>query len=280
MKCDYISFAQKIIEGRCSTNNGKDIYHSTSFIYKTTNEDMQYYQKYLQDCNRALTVISSSEQIFNQVVEGTSNIDIFDISIFPYYYFTLKRAGILLFSEVNKYCDFFYGDIDVEGDDYYDDMYDEMRKFLDSDSKEFWDSLFSFYDWSDIYHSMLFSSEPYTLKRVVNRNKHLQPVEYLKLHDTISKVNFTPYIGDINQLASNLPSSYDIVNLSNISTYQSIVSYRKLLETIPLEENGQVLSYFYQIDDKVGDAFQELNPVYDVFPNHNGVMIYTKKASK
>lgn len=277
MKGDYITFAQKIIEGRCSTNNGRDIYHSTSFIYKTTNEDMQYYQKYLKNCDRALTVISSSEQVFNQVVEGTSNIDIFDISVFPYYYFTLKRAGILSFSRVDQYCDFFYGDSDVERDDYYDDMYDKMRKFLDSDSKQFWDSLFSFYDWSDIYHSMLFSSEPYTLKRVINRNKHLQPAEYLKLHDTISKVNFTPYIGDINQLASKLPSSYDIVNLSNISTYQSVDTYQELLGKIPLKDDGQILSYFYQIDDNVRDAFQNLNPVYDVFPNHNGVMIYQKR---
>lgn len=277
MKGDYITFAQKIIEGRCSTNNGRDIYHSTSFIYKTTNEDMQYYQKYLKNCDRALTVISSSEQVFNQVVEGTSNIDIFDISVFPYYYFTLKRAGILSFSRVDQYCDFFYGDSDVERDDYYDDMYDKMRMFLDSDSKQFWDSLFSFYDWSDIYHSMLFSSEPYTLKRVINRNKHLQPAEYLKLHDTISKVNFTPYIGDINQLASDLPSSYDIVNLSNISTYQSVDTYQELLGKIPLKDDGQILSYFYQIDDNVRDAFQNLNPVYDVFPNHNGVMIYQKR---
>lgn len=277
MKGDYITFAQKIIEGRCSTNNGRDIYHSTSFIYKTTNEDMQYYQKYLKNCDRALTVISSSEQVFNQVVEGTSNIDIFDISVFPYYYFTLKRAGILSFSRVDQYCDFFYGDSDVERDDYYDDMYDKMRKFLDSDSKQFWDSLFSFYDWSDIYHSMLFSSEPYTLKRVINRNKHLQPAEYLKLHDTISKVNFTPYIGDINQLASKLPSSYDMVNLSNISTYQSVDTYQELLGKIPLKDDGQILSYFYQIDDNVRDAFQNLNPVYDVFPNHNGVMIYQKR---
>ena len=67
MRCDYISFAQKIIEGRCSTNNGRDVYHSTSFIYKTTNEDMQYYQKYLQNCNRALTVISSSERYYSQL---------------------------------------------------------------------------------------------------------------------------------------------------------------------------------------------------------------------
>ena len=277
MKGDYITFAQKIIEGRCSTNNGRDIYHSTSFIYKTTNEDMQYYQKYLKNCDRALTVISSSEQVFNQVVEGTSNIDIFDISIFPYYYFTLKRAGILSFSHVGQYCDFFYGDIHVEQNDYYDDMYDEMRKFLDSDSKQFWDSLFSFYDWSDIYHSMLFSSEPYTLKRVVNRNKHLQPAEYLKLHDTISKVNFTPYIGDINYLVEQLSSSYDIVNLSIISIYQSVVTYQELLGKIPLKDDGQILSYFYQIDDNVRDAFQNLNPVYDVFPNHNGVMIYQKR---
>ncbi len=277
MKGDYITFAQKIIEGRCSTNNGRDIYHSTSFIYKTTNEDMQYYQKYLKNCDRALTVISSSEQVFNQVVEGTSNIDIFDISVFPYYYFTLKRAGILSFSRVDQYCDFFYGDSDVERDDYYDDMYDKMRKFLDSDSKQFWDSLFSFYDWSDIYHSMLFSSEPYTLKRVINRNKHLQPAEYLKLHDTISKVNFTPYIGDINYLVEQLSSSYDIVNLSNISIYQSVVTYQELLGKIPLKDDGQILSYFYQIDDNVRDAFQNLNPVYDVFPNHNGVMIYQKR---
>lgn len=277
MKGDYITFAQKIIEGRCSTNNGRDIYHSTSFIYKTTNEDMQYYQKYLKNCDRALTVISSSEQVFNQVVEGTSNIDIFDISVFPYYYFTLKRAGILSFSQVDQYCDFFYGDSDVERDDYYDDMYDKMRKFLDSDSKQFWDSLFSFYDWSDIYHSMLFSSEPYTLKRVINRNKHLQPAEYLKLHDTISKVNFTPYIGDINYLVEQLSSSYDIVNLSNISIYQSVVTYQELLGKIPLKDDGQILSYFYQIDDNVRDAFQNLNPVYDVFPNHNGVMIYQKR---
>ena len=231
----------------------------------------------MKNCDRALTVISSSEQVFNQVVEGTSNIDIFDISVFPYYYFTLKRAGILSFSRVDQYCDFFYGDSDVERDDYYDDMYDKMRKFLDSDSKQFWDSLFSFYDWSDIYHSMLFSSEPYTLKRVINRNKHLQPAEYLKLHDTISKVNFTPYIGDINQLASKLPSSYDMVNLSNISTYQSVDTYQELLGKIPLKDDGQILSYFYQIDDNVRDAFQNLNPVYDVFPNHNGVMIYQKR---
>ena len=129
----------------------------------------------------------------------------------------------------------------------------------------------------DIYHSMLFSSEPYTLKRVINRNKHLQLVEYLKLHDTISKVNFTPYIGDINQLASKLPSSYDIVNLSNISTYQSVDTYQELLGKIPLKDDGQILSYFYQIDDNVRDAFQNLNLVYDVFPNHNGVMIYQKR---
>lgn len=278
MRRDYITFAQKIIEGRCSTNNGKNIYHSTSFIYKTTNEDMQYYQKYLQNCNRALTVISSSEQIFNQVVEQTFDIDIFDISIFPYYYFTLKRAGIFSFSEVNQYCDFFYGDIDVEQDDYYDDMYDVMRKFLDSNSKEFWDSLFSFYDWSDIYYSMLFSSEPYTLKRIIARNKHLQPVEYLKLRETISNVNFTPYIGDINQLVEGLSFSYDAVNLSNICTYQSVVSYRNLLEKVPLNDEGKILSYFYQIDDKVRNGFQEINPIYDVFPNQNGVMIYTKKS--
>lgn len=54
---------------------------------------MHEYQKFLEKRKKVLTVISSSEQIFNQVVEGTRNIDIFDISIFPYFFFELKRLG-------------------------------------------------------------------------------------------------------------------------------------------------------------------------------------------
>lgn len=279
MMYDYISMAQNIVGGGAITRKGDSPFHDTSFIYKTTNEDMHEYQKFLENRKNVLTVISSSEQIFNQVVEGTKNIDIFDISIFPYFFFELKRAGLLAFPEKSEYCDFFYGDITTDFDSLYDDKYDAMREYLTSDIKRFWDGLFQFFDWSDIYNSMLFSSEPCYLEQVVLRNKHLDSLQYQNLRDNISDVTITPYIGDINQLSSKFTSSYDFINLSNITSYQDVSSYIELLRSLPLTDGGEILSYFYSLTSSVQSKFSEIEPSFFIFPNkENGVMIYTKKC--
>lgn len=278
MMCDFLSIAQNIVSGGTIPRNENSFFHPTSFIYKTTNEDMHEYQKFLEKRKKVLTVVSSSEQIFNQVVEGTRNIDIFDISIFPYFFFELKRSGILTFSEVSEYCNFFYGDITSDFDSLYDDLYDSMRKYLESDIKEFWDGLFQFFDWSDTYNFMLFSSESWCLSQVLLRNKHLDSLEYQNLRNDISDVTITPYIGDINKLASDFTSTYDFINLSNICSYQDVSSYVQLLRSLPLMENGDILSYFYSPTPSVQSKFKGLESNFFVFPNNeSGVMIYTKK---
>lgn len=275
---NYLALAQNVVGGRTTMNDGNKVYHHTSFIYKTTNEEMQQYQKFLQNRKRVLTVISSSEQIFNQVIEGTKNIDVFDISIFPYFFFELKRAGCLTFSDVKQYCDFFYADINSQKDFHYDEQYDAMREQLSGDVKKFWDGLFQFYDWPDIFNSMLFSSEPYCMRQTFLRNKHLQSLEYQKLRENIGDVTITPYIGDINELCSLFTSTYDFINLSNIVSYQDVSSYLHLLKELPLDDGGDSLTYFYKINPSTKACFKSLNPQFFNFSNaDSGVMIYTKK---
>lgn len=85
LKEDIIT-AQKIVSG--SFNNiGKNHYHGNSFIYRFTNEKINEYQKYLENRKKILTVTASGDQILNSVLAGTKEIDSYDISRFPQYFF-------------------------------------------------------------------------------------------------------------------------------------------------------------------------------------------------
>ena len=114
-----------------------------------------------------------------------------------------------------------------------------MRDNLEGKAKIFWDGLFQFYDWSDIYNSMLFSSEPCYMKQVLLRNKHLDGLEYQNLRSEIPNVTITPYIGDINKLVSNFTSTYDFINLSNICS------------VIGSEGRGAFMSYTFPVLSKI-----------------------------
>lgn len=110
LKEDIIT-AQKIVS--CSFNNmNKENYHGNSFIYRFTNEKINEYQKYLENRKKVLTVTASGDQILNSVLAGTKEIDSYDISRFPRYFFELKKAAILSLSK-EEYLQFF-----VEGGGY------------------------------------------------------------------------------------------------------------------------------------------------------------------
>ena len=90
---DIIS-AQKIVSVTVSNFGGSDNFHNTSAVYKVTNERMKDYQKYLKNRKRILSVIASGDQILNSVLDGTREVDAFDISDYPKYFMYLKIAGI------------------------------------------------------------------------------------------------------------------------------------------------------------------------------------------
>lgn len=274
-KIDTIK-AQEIVSNSKSNLVSNTPYHENSFIYRTTNEQINKYQDFLKNRENILSIIASGNQILNTIYEGTKNITGFDISTFPRYYLELQIAALNIFG-LKDYINFIYGDID---DEEFDDMYYTINPILEKESREFWDGLLNFFDFSEITASTLFSNEIVSPRNAIERNIYLQSEEnYQKLRNNIQQVNLEYITGDIFSLAKKLDTEYDFINLSSIIYYNDLNKYKEMLETLPLMDNGEALTYLYKI--KSFSQKQDFFPNCDFhsFDNDSGVMIYTKRVN-
>lgn len=272
---DDIVKAQRIVSGAEHNFGDKDIFHNASAVYRVSNERIQDYRKYLKNRNKVLSVIGSGDQILNCILNGTKEIDAFDISVFPKYFLELKMAAIKALT-IDEYIDFFYEV--TNSDDVYEDMYYRIAAYLKPVALEFWESLFNFFEWKDIYNSTMFSSEPYTASNAINQNIFLQSeVEYNNLRDAIDNVKITYYEGDILELSSYLRNNYDLVYLSNIVYYCNKDKYREMLGNLNLTDKGISLTYFYKMQGHAMEYFQGTNISFEKFETvDSGIMISSK----
>ena len=272
---DDITLAQKIVGSSYSNISSTNTFHDHSVIYKSSNERLSNISKYLKNNKKILTVISSGDQIINSILEGIVNIDAFDISTFPKYFLFLKLAAIKRLNR-EEYIDFFFETPTTE--EIYDDLYDVIRQDLSKENKEFWDSLFNYFDWYDIYNSTLFSSEFMSKKTIIEENVYLKEENYNKLKSMIDSVNINTYTGNILNLNNLYSKEYDIIYLSNIINYVDKIEYKKLLDKFNLSEKGIILTYFYEITENIRNFFNENNYTFDNFENSkSGVMVYKRK---
>lgn len=274
-KTDTIK-AQEIVSNSKSNLVSNTPYHENSFIYRTTNEQINKYQDFLKNRENTLSIIASGNQILNTIYEGTKNITGFDISTFPKYYLELQIAALNAFG-LKDYINFIYGDID---DEEFDDMYYTINPILEKESREFWDGLLNFFDFSEITASTLFSNEIVSPRNIIKKNIYLQNEEnYQRLKNNIQQVNLEYITGDIFSLAKKLDTKYDFINLSSIIYYNDLNRYKEMLETLPLMDNGEALTYLYKI--KLFSQKQDFFPNCDFhsFDNDSGVMIYTKRVN-
>lgn len=268
---DDIKVAQKIVS-HSKSNVSEKPYHSNSFIYRTTNEEISKYQFLLENKDSILSVIASGNQILNNIFAGGKNITGFDISTFPKYYLNLQIGALEVFN-LDEFIKFFYEDIE---DSEYDDMYDLIHPFLDKETKLFWDGLLNYFDFSEIKDSTLFSSEPVFIDKVQKENVYLHSTNnYNKLKTNIANSNITYLTGDIFKLANSLKSGYDLINLSSIVYYNDQEDYKKLLSNLPLNENGEILTYLY--DTKIASHFNFPSCEIHKFPDSkSGMLVYKK----
>lgn len=266
--------AQQIISNSFNNFYGLGTFHNTSVIYKKSNERIECYREYLVNKNNLLSVIASGDQIINCILGGTRVIDAFDISVFPKYFLFLKLAAIEALSR-DEYIDFFYNQLTTS--EKYDEYYEAIRQFLNGDSKEFWDSLFDYFTWFDIYNSMLFSTEIMIKDDVFRQNLYLQKEYYEKLKQVIRKVKINTFDGDILALSNFFNEKYDLVYLSNIINYVSLDRYKEMLLKFQLNPNGLILTYLFSIPNGFRNYFHEENYLFQQFGEiRTGVMIYRK----
>lgn len=272
---DDIVKAQRIVSGAEYNFGNTNMFHNSSAVYKISNERIQDYEKYLRKRNKVLSVIGSGDQILNCILNGTKEIDAFDISVFPKYFLELKMAAIKALT-VDEYIDFFYEV--TNRDEVYEDMYYRIAVYLENDICEFWDSLFNFFEWKEIYNSTMFSSEPNIASNAINQNKFLQSEEeYNRLREELDNVKITYYEGDILELSSYLRDSYDLVYLSNIVYYCNKDKYREMLGNLNLTDKGISLTYFYKMQGHAMEYFQGTNISFEKFETvDSGIMISSK----
>jgi len=257
-KRDPIELAQLIVRGSYINFNYNQAYGDTSSIYKFSNENISSYFNYLQNKEKALTVIGSGGQIINGILAGTRDFDCFDISVFPEYYLYLQLASILALSK-EEYLEYYFSDDrDVL---FCDEFYDKISPKLKGDYKEFWDTLYMFDDGIDIYNSLLFKSDLFFRQNIIENNPYLQDGNYEKLKSILQKetIKINPMVTDVT--ASSFPTSYDLINLSNVLTYhfKSIEEYGDFFSSnLSLKENGQIISYFFRMSEDIEDKANEL----------------------
>lgn len=265
---DDITFAQQIVGGKIN-NITKQIYHNSSFVFPTTNEKINLLKKYFENKKDITCVTASGDQILNTILwNDETNITSFDISIFPKYFLELKKAAIMSL-EINEYIDFFFI-IDPHKDEIYDELYCKIRLYLEGTSKEFWDSLLNFYDWSEINNSTLFSSQTYQLDTILKFNDYLNEKNYIILKEKLKKVNISYITSDVLTLKKYLDKKQDIIYLSSILYY--IKNYHDIVTQLMsnLKDNGLVLSYLY------GSGECEFGKVKKLGAYNDSILIHKK----
>ncbi len=262
--------AQKIVGLSRNNYNDKSLFSNTSQIYIKSNERINDYINYLKNKRDVLSVIASGDQIINMILNGSKNIDAFDISVFPKYYLRLKLGALKCLTR-EQYLDFFYR-LDKDDEEYDDMYYDLIRYNLDSNTKEFWTSLIDFYDWKEITSSPLFSSEEIDVSDVIIQNEYLENDKYSKLKNMIDNVNINTFNGNIFDL--DFKDKYDLIYLSNIIYYNNIKKYKELMDSYKLNPNGIILSYLYNSLDRIDNYFSDDSYYVEKFKNNNaGVLI-------
>lgn len=247
-------------------------YHNHSEIYITSNEAMAAIQQYLNFRKRILSVIASGDQILNCILGGTEIVDAFDISVFPKYFLFLKIAAVKALDE-DEYVKFFFGSIGPE--EIYNDMYDRIRVYLDRENREFWDSLFDFFDWYDIIHSTLFSSEAFATSHAVENNTYLQGYNFKLLKRLIEKVKIRTEQCNILEVPNIFKEKCDLAYFSNIIYYVPKDKYKELLSRVNLADLGIILTYMYNRDHRIEEMFKGNNVEFvDVEGHDSRLMIH------
>ena len=267
---DYKDVAQSIVRGNYSNLNGKNTFHSESFIYKKTNEKLNEFIDLLLNKDKVLSVIGSGDQILNTLLTKPSKIDAFDISVFPKFFLKLKIASIKSLSR-DEYIKFFFSTTETFLDEYYDDLYfDKIRKELDIEAEDFWTYLFQYNDWYDIYNSTLFSSESVFEEQAIIQNKYLDNDEYYNLRDILQSVQIN-YI-ESNLLDLKINDTYDLIYLSIILEYVKKSAYFDKIDELSVKNKGIIISYIFGEIDK---AIKMFNGDFDYreFDGGSGVII-------
>lgn len=195
------------------------------FIYPFCNENIKELLSYFdlkdKDC---LSVLASSDQIFDMHLKGARSITAFDINKLTIYYYNLKKAAIMAGLDFEDYKEFFCFE-EYENHrgnrhvfDY--EVFNIIKKYLNQDSYTFWVELYNCFSAKEIRVPFgLFTYDEPSNQILEKTVGYFNEDSYRELQATIDKLDINFIHTNIKSLPAYLDSKFDFMYFSNIIQY-------------------------------------------------------------
>lgn len=231
-------------------------YASTYFVTSECIKDYLDAVEYLKD--RALTILSGGDQVFNLIYCGVKEIDAFDSNQLTYFVYHLRRAmlNILSFQDFKKANLIFTSSPNNFSS--HIDILEKVKHNLPEEVYEYFRKMIEFSDGNPMVN---FESLYYGITdKDFTRNNYLVSEDaYQKLKKSLNDTEVNITFTDALTLPTKLSKTYDIILLSNIADYFSksnpnfgLQEFKKFIASYLnlLNPDGVLINYLYRINDQ------------------------------
>lgn len=188
-------------------------------VYPYTNEDLNtIFMGVDGNGKKALTVLSSGDQVYDLVYKGFKDIDTFDINKFTKYYaLGLKKCAIENLN-YDEFCSYFGVNSVINLD-----IIKYLIDFMDDDNKVFWREYINNFneDKNDLFVT-IYNKEVFTC----DINYLITSERYNQMKNNLTNANITFNNCNISDLLK-YKKKYDLIYLSNIGDYLTYKECRK-----------------------------------------------------
>lgn len=226
-------------------------------VYGFTNENISAFSEYFNfDNAHILTVLGSGDQYFGALLNGSKDVEVFDINYIAWYHFILKYIAIKVLSYEEFRQMFIVDNLDNL------DIYNKLRPYLPDEVKWFFDKLINL--------GRKFSS--IKIRNIIFENSKIKNISYLddktyyKLQSMLRNRELPTFYNcnllDINKYTNKL---YDVALFSNVYHYLGlgVEDYRDFLNKLNCPEILALYTWFLNREEKqdfVNNGFE----VHDV----------------
>jgi len=195
------------------------------FIYPFCNENIKELLSYFnlkdKDC---LSVLASSDQIFDMYLKGAKSITTFDINKLTFYYYNLKKAAIMAGLSFDDYKEFFcfeeYDNHRSNKNVFSYEVFNIIKKYLDKESYIFWVQLYNCFSAKEIRVPFgLFTYDEPSNQILQKTVGYFNEDSYKELQASIHKLNIHFIPVNIKSLPAYLDTKFDFMYFSNIIQY-------------------------------------------------------------
>ena len=233
-----------------------------------------------KDC---LSVLGSSDQVFDMYLRGAKSVTAFDINPLTKYLFYLKRAALRADLTKEEYLSFFCSseNYDEFKKSFNEETFTRIVPFLKGNSYKFWTELYTRYSGYKIREQdCLFSFDEYKRSTLESIVYYLSDEGFEKVKEISSSIKITFVNENIKDLI--LSKNYDLMYFSNLIQYASSIFYQQSLYETKYEEEKVSLQEFkdfiMQYKDNLNDnGVMIIGYIYTILEECDTIAIFNKK---